>query len=67
MVVINYSKLCASLGKSNERILCKLNKKCNVKVAFNRSFSHGNCENVKFYLSIKIFHQYIFNLPSFSL
>ena len=26
-----------------------------------------NYENVKFYLSIKIFHQYIFHLPSFSL
>ena len=37
------------------------------KVLFNCSYCHGNFENVKFYLSIKIFHQYIFHLPSFSL
>ena len=43
-------------------------QKWNFKVAFNRSCCHGNYENVKFYLSIKIFHQYIFHLPlSFSL
>ena len=41
----------------------------NFKVVFNRSFCRGNYENVKFYLSIKIFHQYIFQvyLPSYSL
>ena len=31
---------------------------------FNRSCRHGNCGNLKFYLSIKVFHQYIFQLPS---
>ena len=36
-------------------------------VVSNRSCCHGNYENVKYYLSIKIFHQYIFHLPSFSL
>ena len=37
------------------------------KVVFNRSCFHGNYESVKFYLSIKIFHQYIqFYFPSFS-
>ena len=41
-------------------------QKWNLKVVFNRSCCHGNYENVKFYLSIKIFHQYIFHLPSFS-
>ena len=33
------------------------------QVVFNRSCSHGNYENVTFYLSIKIFQQYIFHLP----
>ena len=33
-------------------------------VVFNRSCRHGNCGNLKFYLSIKVFHQYIFQLPS---
>ena len=42
-------------------------KKWNFKVVFNRSCCHGNYENVNFYLLIKIFHQYIFHLPSFSL
>ena len=37
------------------------------KVVFNRSCCHWNYENVKFNLSIKIFHQYNFHLPSFSL
>ena len=41
--------------------------KWNFKVVFNRSCCHGNYENLKFYVSIKIFHQYIFQLPSFSL
>ena len=37
------------------------------KVVFNRSSCHGNYESVKFYLSNKIFHQYIqFYFPSFS-
>ena len=35
-------------------------QKWNFKVVFNTSCCHGNYENVKFYLSIKIFHQYIF-------
>ena len=56
MVMIGYSKLWASETK-----------KWNFKVVFNRSCCHGNYENVKFYRSIKIFHQYIFHLPSFSL
>ena len=42
-------------------------QKWNFKVVFNRSCCHGNYENVKFYLSIKIFYQCIFHLPSFSL
>ena len=42
-------------------------QKWNFKVVFNRSCCHGNYKNVKFYLSIKIFRQYIFHLPSFSL
>ena len=37
------------------------------KVVFTRSCCHGNFENVKFYQSIKIYHQYIFHMPSFSL
>ena len=45
----------------------KTEQKWNFKVVFNRSCCHGNYENVKFYLSIKIFHQCIFHLPSFSL
>ena len=48
--------MCKFIGKSNK-----------FKVVFNRSCCHGNYENAKFYLSIKIFHQYIFHLPSFSL
>ena len=39
-------------------------QKRNFKVVFNRSCCHGNYKNVKFYLSIKIFHQYIFQLVS---
>ena len=35
-------------------------QKGNFKVVFNRSCCHENYENVAFYLSIKIFHQYIF-------
>ena len=54
--------MCKFIGKSNERILCKLRKS-----EINRSCCHGNYKNVKFYLSIKIFPQYIFHLPSFSL
>ena len=42
-------------------------KKWNCKVVFNRSCCHENYKNVTFYLSIKIFHQYIFQLPSLSL
>ena len=38
----------------------------NFKVVFNRSRCHGNYENVKFYLSIKIFHQFIIHLPGLS-
>ena len=38
----------------------------NFKVVFNRLCGYGNYENVKFYLSIKIFQQDIFHLPSFS-
>ena len=56
VVITNYGR------KSNERILCKLSKKWNFNVAFNRSCCHGNY--VKFYLSIKVFRQYIFHLPS---
>ena len=41
-------------------------KMWNFKVVFNHSCCHGNYDNVNFYLSIKIFHQYIFHLPSFS-
>ena len=41
--------------------------KGNFKVVLNRSCCHGNYENIKFYLSIKIFDHYIFHLPSFSL
>ena len=37
------------------------------QVVFNRSCCHGNHENVTFDLSVKLFHQYIFYLPSFSL
>ena len=36
-----------------------------VQVYRIRSCCHGNYENVKIYLSIKIFHQYIFHLPKF--
>ena len=37
------------------------------QVVFSRSCCHGNHENVTFDLSVKLFHQYIFYLPSFSL
>ena len=37
------------------------------QVVFNRSCWHGNHENVTFDLSVKLFQQYIFYLPSFSL
>ena len=48
--------MCKFIGKSNERILCKLsNSKWNFKVVFNRSCWHGNNENLTFYLSIKMF------------
>ena len=50
-----YSKLCASLliGKSNERILCKLiEPKWNFKVVFTRLCCHWNYKNVKFYLIV---------------
>ena len=59
--------MCKSIGKSNERILCKLSKSENLRLYWVVSSCHGNCENVKFYLPIKIFYQYIFHLPSFSL
>ena len=36
------------MGKSNERILCKLSNGEIFKVVFNRSRCHGNYENVKF-------------------
>ena len=49
------------------QILCKLWKSEILRVVFNRSCCHGNHKNVDFYLSIKIFHQYIFHLQSFSL
>lgn len=42
-------------------------QKWNFKFVFNRLRCQGNYKNVKFYMSIKIFHQYIFHLPSFSL
>ena len=42
-------------------------QKWKFKVVYSRSCCHGNCENVKFHLSIKICHQYIFHLPSSSL
>ena len=45
----------------------KTEQKCNFKVVFNRSCYHGNYENITVGLSIKIVHQYIFHLPSFSL
>ena len=38
----------------------------NFMVVFNRLCGYRNYENVKFYLSIKIFQQDIFHLPSFS-
>ena len=50
MVIINYSKHCASLYE---------------KVVFNCSCCHENYGNVNFYLSIKVFHQFIIHLPSF--
>ena len=37
------------------------------QVVFNRSCCHENHENVTFDLSVKLFKQYIFYLPSFSL
>ena len=37
------------------------------KVVFNRSCCHRSNDDVTFYLSIKIFQQYVFHLPSFSL
>ena len=39
-------------------------QKRNFQVVFNRSHSFVH---INFYLSVKIFHQYIFYLPSFSL
>ena len=44
----------------------KTEQKLNFKVVFNRSCCYRNYENATFDLSIKIFHQYIFHLPSFS-
>ena len=35
-------------------------QKRNFQVVFNRLCCHGNYENVKFYLSIKIFHRLFF-------
>ena len=48
--------------------LCVLNVVASKsQVVFNRSCCHGNHENVTFDLSVKLFHQYIFYLPRFSL
>ena len=44
----------------------KTEQKWNFKVVFNRSCCYRNYENATFDLSIKIFHRYIFHLPSFS-
>ena len=64
MVMINYSQLCASLY---ENLMSEFYVNW-VKVKSIQSFMfHGNDETVTFYLSIKIFYQYIFHLPTFSL
>ena len=64
MVMVNYSKPCASLQENLMSEFYVTEQKRNFKVVFNRSCCHGNYKNVKFYLSIKIFHQYIFQLVS---
>ena len=71
MVMINYGKLCASLYENlmsefyvNWAKVRFCGCEYNLKI---RSCCHGNYDYVKFYLSIKNFHQYIFHLPSFSL
>ena len=58
--------MCKFVGKSIWANFMLTEQKWNFKVVFNRSCCHGNYENVKFYLSVKIFRQYIFHLPSFS-
>ena len=46
------------MGKSNERVSCKLRKSKNFKIVFNHSCCHGNYGKLKFHQSV--FHQYIF-------
>ena len=61
--MINYSKPCATLKENLMKEFYVNWAKVKFQVVFNRSCSHGNYENVTFYLSIKIFQQYIFHLP----
>ena len=64
MVMIYYSKLheCKFIGKSNERILCKLSKSKNFKIVFNRSRCHGNYGKSNFTCKSKSFISIFFSL-----